>query len=212
MRGAIIAFEGIDGSGLSTHSRLLADWLAASGYRVILGKEPTRGEIGEIIRRIMLEPEVDQELLALLFAADRLWHVRRAHGLSVERAVSEGYIVVFDRYKYSSMAYQGLSVPMEWVESINLFAPEPHVIVFIDVPPAISLRRLERRSVRYYFETPERLELLRKSFREALRRAGERGVKILEVRGAEGEQERAIDEVQGEIRERLRALLPPPPR
>lgn len=211
MRGIIVAFEGIDGSGLSTHSSLLADWLSSLGYNVIYGKEPTTGPIGEIIRRLMLEPEVDQEVLALLFAADRLWHARRAHGVSFERAVAEGRVVVLDRYKYSSIAYQGLEAPMDWVERINSFAPDPHVIIYIDVPPEVSLKRIERRSVRYYFETLERLRRLKESFRRALSLAREKGIIVLEVAGV-GEGERPLDEVQREIRERLAPLLPPPSR
>ena len=71
----LICIEGTDGSGLSTQTNLLAGWLKEQGYTVYLTKEPTTGDIGKLIRRILQkEIEVDDATLALLFAADRVEH------------------------------------------------------------------------------------------------------------------------------------------
>ena len=113
-KGKFIVFEGLDGSGLSTHSSLLRDWLKNQGYRVHLSAEPTDGPIGVLIRQILKDfTKIPKrpDILALLFAADRLYHVghesygagkREQEGLL--NAMREGYVVISNRYILSSLA------------------------------------------------------------------------------------------------------------
>jgi dTMP kinase len=200
-RGLLIAFEGIDGSGLTTHSKLLVRRLREEGYKVGYSKEPTWGPIGVLIRELLLQPTVDHEVLALLYAADRLWHLRAYSclGVGLLKALEEGYIVVLDRYKYSSMAYQSLGAPVEWIEAINSRAPEADIIVYLDVPPEVALNRVQTRRITYYYETLERLRKVKEAFETILERAEARGVRVVRIKGVENGVERSVEEVGREV-------------
>ena len=200
-RGLLIAFEGIDGSGLTTHSKLLVRRLREEGYKVGYSKEPTWGPVGVLIRELLLQPSVDHEVLALLYAADRLWHLRAYSclGAGLLKALEEGYIVVLDRYKYSSMAYQSLGAPVEWIEAINSRAPEADIIVYLDVPPEVALNRVQARRITYYYETLERLRKVKEAFETILEGAEARGVRVVRIKGVENGVERSIEEVGREV-------------
>jgi thymidylate kinase len=208
-KGFLVAFEGIDGSGLTTHSRLLASRLREAGYRVGYSKEPTWSPIGALIRELLLQPSVDHEILVLLYAADRLWHLRvhSCLGAGLLKALEEGYIVVLDRYKYSSMAYQSLGAPLEWIEAVNKGAPEADLIVYIDVPPEIALSRIQARRITYYYETLERLRKVKESFERVLERAKSKGVEVVRVEGARDGAPRSVEEVGQEIYDRVRSYV-----
>ena len=143
-RGAFIVFEGIDGSGKSTHIRLLCNELKLQGYNVLRTSEPSRGRIGRFIReyvehrRSRLPPEIE----ALLFAADRFEHVKRI----IEPALEQGRIVISDRYLHSSLAYQGAEgVSLEWIRELNRFTLRPDLCILLDVRPETGLGRMRRR-------------------------------------------------------------------
>ncbi|MCC6004852.1 MAG: hypothetical protein LM590_10980, partial [Thermofilum sp.] len=71
-RVIFVAFEGIDGAGLTTHARLTERFLESKGFKVVLTKEPTDGLVGGLIRACLRgEWRTDPMTLQLLFAADR---------------------------------------------------------------------------------------------------------------------------------------------
>ena len=204
VKGALIAVEGIDGSGLTTHSRLLADALTSAGCPSVYTKEPTDGPIGQVIRSQLSGQSPDPVLMALLFAADRAWHVFHdptlPGGRGMEGALGLGFLVVTDRYKYSSIAYQGAAgVPTAWLWELNSFAREADIIVYIDVPVELSVARLSARGRREAFERAEFLVAVKRRFEEVLRGAEARGVRVLRVRGAEGGSARPVEEVSQEV-------------
>lgn len=195
-RGALIAFEGIDGSGTTTHSKLAAEALARGCYRVILGGEPTRGPIGGLIREYLARG-APHEMMALLFAADRIWNLKlnpEMPGGGVLGALREGYVVVLDRYKYSSLAYQGLFLGIDWVDVLNRAAPEADILVYLDVPVDIALERLSSRGRREAYEKRDVLLMVKEAYREVLRIAEERGVAVFRV-----DSTRDIDAVAEEV-------------
>ena len=97
----LVAIEGLDGSGKSTLTKNLKDLLEGEGIDVTLTSEPTDGPIGKIIKTYLGgEGERDIVLEALMFAADRIWHIHHI----VIPALEEGRLVLTDRYKYSSLA------------------------------------------------------------------------------------------------------------
>ncbi|MBQ8658123.1 MAG: dTMP kinase [Clostridia bacterium] len=144
-RGKFITFEGCDGCGKSTQLRLLSDYLEKSGVPHIFTREPGGGKISESIREILLNgknSEMTDECEALLYAAARAQHLRDR----VEPALSEGKLVICDRYVDSSLAYQAYArgLGVEFVSKINAFALEkylPDVTVFIDLSPEDAFRR-----------------------------------------------------------------------
>jgi dTMP kinase len=146
-KGTFIAFEGGEGTGKSTQSKLLAKWLEQEGETVVLSREPGGTELGKDLRKILLDHEtgvISPRAEALLYAADRAHHV-----FSVIRpGLDRGDVVITDRYFDSSAAYQGAGRvlnPSE-VARISRWATEslyPTLTILIDVPAVIGLARLK---------------------------------------------------------------------
>jgi dTMP kinase len=145
--GIFIAFEGGEGIGKSTQSKLLKQWLEQEGETVVLSREPGGTDLGIEIRRILLSHstgEISPRAEALLYAADRAHHV-----FSVIRpALSRGEVVISDRYFDSSIAYQGAGRILEpgEVARISRWATEslfPTLTIIIDLPAEIGLGRLK---------------------------------------------------------------------
>jgi dTMP kinase len=146
-QGIFIAFEGGEGIGKSTQSQLLKQWLEQEGESVVLSREPGGTDLGIEIRRILLSHstgEISPRAEALLYAADRAHHV-----FSVIRpALTNGQVVISDRYFDSSIAYQGAGRVLEpgEVARISRWATEslfPTLTIIIDLPAEIGLGRLK---------------------------------------------------------------------
>ncbi len=144
-RGKFITFEGCDGCGKSTQLKLLSEYLTAHGIPHIFTREPGGGKISEAIREILLSgknSEMTDECEALLYAASRVQHLNDR----VEPALSEGKLVVCDRYVDSSLAYQAYARGLgdAFVSKINAYALEkylPDVTIFIDLTPEAAFKR-----------------------------------------------------------------------
>lgn len=155
MKGVFICIEGLDGSGKSTQAKILTKKLSKT-YNALYTAEPSQGKIGKFMRKRLYEKtRMPTAVEALLFAADRIEHVQNL----VAPALSEGKVVVSDRYIYSSLAYQGSAgLSLEWIEAINDNALKPDLCIFIDVEPKVVLERLKRkRSVMENLETQEKV-------------------------------------------------------
>jgi dTMP kinase len=168
MRGVFICIEGLDGSGKSTQTELLAKKLCKAGYNAISTAEPSKGKLGHFIRKRLFEQKrLPTTAEALLFAADRIDHVQN----TVIPALKEGKIVISDRYVYSSLAYQGSAgLSLAWIETINSHAQKPDLSIFIDVAPETVLERIKRKkSVMENLQTQQRVqEIYRKYIEEGL--------------------------------------------
>jgi dTMP kinase len=159
-QGSLIAMEGVDGSGKTTQARLLAEALQTRGRQVVLTQEPSPGPTGQKLRQYLQGPEryltPHQELE--LFIADRREHLHQVILPALERA----YLVVTDRYFYSTAAYQGaLGIDPAWILAENrAFAPEPHLVFLLVLPPSVGLARRTkvRTEPRQVSETLEYLE------------------------------------------------------
>ncbi len=112
--GKFIVFEGIDGSGTTSVSRAIVDKLNSIpiNKNAVWMKQPTDGKVGGLIREMLSEDSPDIHILALLFAADRLYHYRN----EILPALISGNIVVCDRYRLSALAYQSPKVGIDWVQ------------------------------------------------------------------------------------------------
>ncbi len=167
-RGKFIAFEGIDGSGKSSQIILLKEKMEAMGHKVYTTFEPTDNKIGNIIRSILKGDEkADHVTIAALFAADRLHHILNEQD-GILKKLSEGYIVLTDRYYFSSYAYHSVHVDMDWVIEINKKSADllrPNLNIFIDVQPEIALKRIqEGRTEIDLFETIDMLGSVYKNY------------------------------------------------
>jgi len=143
-RGRFYVIEGADGVGSTTQARRLVEALTLAGRQVHATAEPSKGPIGAMIRQMLggdrPRTQIHREL-ALLFAADRLDHIAR----EVEPALAAGIDVVSDRYVLSSLVYQSLDLPFDWVRDINRYAPPPDVTILISLPIDEAWARLEAR-------------------------------------------------------------------
>lgn len=175
-RGLFIVFEGIDGAGTTTQSKLLQEWLRKNGHKVFLTCEPSNGPIGNLIRMILKKRIIsitpageilpfDRASLSLLFAADRLDH----YHTEINPLINLDSIVISDRYVLSSLAYQSVDCNYDWIEEINKYAPLPNLTIFIDVSPEIAMRRMEMtRSTRELFEDLEFQQKVYSSYKKAM--------------------------------------------
>jgi dTMP kinase len=105
-RGVFITFEGPEGSGKTTHSRLLVDYLRKNGYSVLHTREPGGTLISEKIRKILLDPEnksMDVVCEMLLYMAARAQIIKE----KILPALEKGSVVICDRFIDATVAYQG---------------------------------------------------------------------------------------------------------
>lgn len=111
----------------------------ACGLPLHVTAEPSGLRIGRLIRERLPQVDTppDPAVMALLFAADRLDHVRR----EIEPALARGSHVLSDRYVLSSLVYQSLDSPLEWVAELNRNAPAPDVTLLLDIPPELAAER-----------------------------------------------------------------------
>jgi dTMP kinase len=170
-KNLFIALEGLDGSGKSTQVKPLADRLNAEGLKVYITAEPTTSRIGSMIKDIFNHKmEADHRTIAALYAADRLEHVLNKKD-GILKKLEEGYTVITDRYYFSSYAYHGVHMNMDWVIDINSLTADllrPDLTIFIDVPVDVCSKRLSRgRSSAELYEDEENLNNVRKKYFEA---------------------------------------------
>jgi dTMP kinase len=154
--GIFIAMEGLDGSGQSTQAEKLAQFLREEGIPVKEEKEPTDNLVGGLIRgQLSGAWDSEPECLQLLFAADRSHHLET----EILPALQEGYVVIVDRYMFSSLAYGAMDLELDWLQEINKLFPVPDITFFIDVPPDTCLERMQRN--RFSLELFEKRQLLK---------------------------------------------------
>ena len=149
-----IVFEGIDGTGKTTQIQLLKEWLEANGFVVETLVEPTDSEVGKLIRRILQRPDANDEdvqrVLALLFAADRMF--------IMDKLNDDSKIIISDRSFISSLAYQE---HIEWVEEINKYAKQPDLLILLDLDVKKSVARTSGKDT---FENEEFLTGVRDNY------------------------------------------------
>lgn len=170
-RGKFIAVEGIDGSGKSTQVAALCSRLKAEGHQVYPTFEPTNGPIGSLIRQMFSTRIIaDDKTIAALFVADRLDHLQNPVN-GILKKLEEGITVITDRYYFSSYAYHGAHMPLEWVIQSNALSAEllrPDLNIFIDIPPEVGFERVHanRADVEIY-ETLENIKKVYATYQEA---------------------------------------------
>lgn len=168
--GLFVVFEGGEGTGKSTQAERLARAVRERHRPVLATQEPGATEFGARIRGMLLggadgpaAPSPRAE--ALLYAADRAHHVATV----VRPALSEGAVVISDRYVDSSLAYQGggrrlATEEVAWLSSWATRQLKPDVVVLLDLPPETGLSRIDR-------ERADRLEREDLAFHERVRHA-----------------------------------------
>ena len=206
MTGLFVTFEGGDGSGKSTQSRILVDWLESTGRTVVVTREPGGTELGVELRELVLhrKGEMDPRAEALIYAADRAHHI----ATKVRPALERGEVVVQDRYLDSSVAYQGAGrvLGAGEVRDLSLWATGgllPDLTILLDLHEDEGKERLAESRTRY-----DRLEAEEIDFHARVR-AG-----YLELAAAEParflvlDARDPIESIAAAIRARVEPLLP----
>ena len=208
-RGLFIAFEGGDGAGKSTQLRLLREALQGHGDRVVTTREPGGTDIGEKLRRLVLEHghgQIDERTEALMYAAARAAHVTQF----ISPHLAKGTHVITDRFVDSSLAYQGVGrgLGIEAVAVVNDFATgalSPDLTILLDISAADG--RARRIAGAGGVEVSDRLESEPDDFHESIRQA------FLSLAAAAPQRYLVLDatgssqEIHTQIIHRLQAVL-----
>ena len=204
-QGHFIVFEGIDGSGTTTQSRLLASYLREAGLPVILTREPGGTPVAEKIRQLILDPSLEgispsSELF--LYVASRSQHVEEV----IVPSLNRGDVVICDRYIASSLAYQGYGrgLDLEVIEQVNRLAVGeclPDATIYLLLPVEAAWKRLGQR------DSADRLEQAGMALQERVAR-GYQEIAERDPIGLVFDSQLKIDQLAKEIRNTLRERLP----
>ena len=145
MAASFITFEGLDGSGKSTHLQRAAEWMRSRNLEVLLSHEPGGTPLGDAIRGLFLDPSwqnVEPQVEALLVFASRRQHLTEL----IEPALAAGTWVLCDRFTDSSLAYQGAGrgLPVPWLNALDQLATagrRPDHTLLFDLPPEAAQQR-----------------------------------------------------------------------
>ena len=205
MNGVFISFEGIEGTGKSTHVRLLANHLRVLGHTVIQTAEPGGTPISLKIRQLLLSLDsrgMDYMTELLLYNAARVQHIREV----ISPALRQGDIVITDRFSDSTLAYQGYGrgIDRQVIEALDAVATNsmrPDLTLLLDIDVETGLRRNKE------INKNDRLELEDVSFHEKVKKG------FHEIAKEEPERIRlipcsdSIDAVHAKIKDVVTAFL-----
>lgn len=168
MKGYLITFEGIDGSGKSTQAELLYDRLRSSGLTVHLLREPGGTPIGEKIRAVLLDnsfSDMSPYTELFLYLAARAQITKTV----IQPALNRGEHVILDRFIDSTVAYQGYARNLGFDEMIRLNLDAtggivPDITFVIDCDPETALKRIGSKPDRLESEGIEFMRAVREGF------------------------------------------------
>jgi len=148
LKGKLIAVEGTDGVGRSTHIELLQEWLEVQGYGVITTGWTRSNLMSKTIEMAKAGNIVDRWSLSLLYAtdfADRLEH-------QVIPALRSGFVVLADRYIYTAFARDFVrSTDRTWIRDVFGFAPIPDLVCYLRIDvETLALRVIETTGMNYW--------------------------------------------------------------
>jgi dTMP kinase len=201
-RGKFITLEGVDGAGKSTHLGFVADWLGQHGREVVLTREPGGTPIGEELRTLLLNREMDPDTELLLMFAARQAHLAEL----ILPALARGAWVVSDRFTDASYAYQcgGRGIPSarlavleDWVQ--RGFRPDLTLLFDVAAEVAESRRSAARAADRFEREADSFFNRVRAAYLERARAEPQR-IHVLDAG-------RSIAEIQADLAQCLESLL-----
>ncbi len=176
--GKFVAFEGIDGSGKTTQIKLVVEELKKMGKKIYSTQEPTDEPTGKLIRQILSgEIKVPPVALQYLFNADRAIHLEK-----IKQLLQDEYIVITDRYFWSSVAYATADMQANTdlylsVYSILSFYNRfivPDITVYLNVKPDVAVKRIEKSAKhKDIYDKKEKLDLIYMSYADLIQRFAE---------------------------------------
>ncbi|HOJ49930.1 MAG TPA: dTMP kinase [Spirochaetota bacterium] len=191
MKPLFIVFEGIDGSGTTTISKLISKEINSEW-----DKEPTDSEIGIIIRGILSEHKpINPITLLQLFIADRANHQDK-----INKFLKSGKSIVLDRYIPSTLAYQGITFEINDLYNLNKNFIKPDIVFYLDISPEVGMERKKKQ--KGTLELYEDIDVLKKVY--------EKHIFSFQFLQKEGwniyfiDANRSIDEIKKEVLNKLK--------
>jgi len=202
VKGFLISFEGIDGSGKSTQARKLYEFLKEEGYEVSLYREPGSTPLAEQIRELIINYAMDPITELLLFESARsslVWE-------KIFPDLTSGKIVIVDRFIDSTTAYQGYGreINLGTVSILNHIATrgrKPDLTFILNLPLELALQRLKEQKTK--FEEPNYLKKVRDGYLQIFYSEKERDVRLIDASRSE---EEVFEEIKAITLERLKVL------
>jgi len=159
LKGKFITFEGVEGAGKTTQSKMLVEYLNQRGISAVWTREPGGCDAAEEIRKLLLSGSINNwdsttELL-LLFAARRM-HTEK----KIKPLLAENKVVVSDRYLDSTIAYQGYGQGVDLdkiakIQEIVLDDFRPDITIILDLDIEVGLERANKRGETNRYEDME---------------------------------------------------------
>ncbi len=202
MKGFLISFEGIDGSGKSTQARKLYEFLKEEGYEVSLYRDPGSTPLAEQIREVIINYAMDPITELLLFESARsslVWE-------KIFPDLTSGKIVIVDRFIDSTTAYQGYGreINLGTVSILNHIAirgRKPDLTFILNLPLELALQRLKEQKTK--FEEPDYLKRVRDGYLQIFYSEKERDIRLIDASRSE---EEVFEEIKAITLEKLKVL------
>lgn len=195
MRGKFFTFEGIDGSGKTTISKMVYEELRKK-WDVVLTKEPTDSWLGKSVEKA-IEEKKDAITISLLFMADRNEHLKDIH-----KWIEEGKVVLCDRYMDSTFAYQSAHLddvmdnPLRWLKGVHApFFIKPDKTFLFVIEPSKAISRIKRKKT--FFENESFLEKVQEYYLVLSKE--KRFVKLDATKSKEELKEKCIKRIKEEM-------------
>lgn len=172
-KSLFITIEGGEGSGKTTQSLLIKEYLENKGFKTLLTREPGGTALAEAIRKILLEPESNLVPLSelLLYEAARAQHIEEI----ILPALKAGKAVICDRFIDATAAYQGYGrgLNISFIDKLNAaasFGIKPALTFYLDIDPKLGLKKAKSLDKESYGKNGDRIERESRAFHEKVRR------------------------------------------
>ncbi len=189
MKGKLIVLEGGEGSGKSTHKKLLKHYLKNKGYNVVVTREPGGTGLSEKLRKILLygnNINICGISELLMFEASRAQHTYEI----LKPNLKQGNLVLTDRFYHSSIAYQGYgrNLDVNAIKIINSYAVQgikPDITIILDIPVEIGIKRAAeatgKKLDRFEKEKMEFLERVRQGYIDLPKLLPDENIKVIDA-------------------------------
>ena len=186
MKGILISFEGIEGTGKTIQSKLLCEYLLKKGHNAILTEEPGGTQIGHKIRELLLS--IDHKGMTpltelLLYNASRAQHIKEV----ILPAINRGTVVITDRFADSTVTYQGYArgIDLNFIDSIEKIVtsglrPDITILLDLDVETGLNRNRGINKMDRLELEDVEFHKQVRSGYLEIAAKEPER-IKLIDA-------------------------------
>lgn len=204
--GLFVVLEGIDGSGKTTQCKTIVEKLKKEGIDAVCTKEPTDGEIGKLIRKVLSEEvKVPASAIQYLIAADRAVHQEE-----ILQDLAAGKLVISDRYFWSAVAYgtadkkevdfennaQVFMVSQSILSMYNQFIL-PDISLYLEVSTKTAMHRLSQMDKeKELYERKEKLERIDAGYKWLLEQFPQAFTKINGENSSEEVTKTIVDEIQ----------------